>query len=98
MEQWPNLRGFIHDNQFVSDATALGISPELLDDMVSHDVEQVLRGMDNERLDDIYPCRNADLRLLLTEARPGVPPLRIAFRIAHEDSGKIQLCRCGLRG
>lgn len=96
MEQWPSLRGFIHENQFVTDAVSLGITPEDLNDVVA-DFEQVLCGITDERLDAIYPCHSGDWRVFLTEERLGVPRLRIAFRLASEGDKRIQLLRCGLR-
>jgi len=66
-------------------------------------IEDALTGATDAMLDAVYPVLvDPDLRLLLTNERQdgkggNVPGLRVAWRIAVEDHGKIHLIRCSLR-
>lgn len=98
MQAWGPLRGCIHEPQFLADAAAIGITAEALDEIIRVDVEDVLCGATLEKLNEVYPVLAApDLRLVFTNQRGSTPALRIAWRIATEDFGKVDLLRCAVR-
>lgn len=98
MQEWKLYRGCIQEDAFLQDAEAYGIPIRELDEVMRTDIEEVLCGASDELLDAAYPIWvPPDKRLLLTNRRGAVPPLRVAWRIATEDHGKIHLLRCAPR-
>lgn len=99
MQEWKPFRGCIQEDAFLQDAEAYGIPIQALDEVMRTDIEDVLCGASDEKLDIVYPVLvPPDKRLLLTNRRGEVPGLRVAWRIATEDHGKIHLLRCAPRG
>jgi hypothetical protein len=88
MDLWENNRGSAHDPGFDSQLAALGIAmPDW--DSVAPNIEEVLNGAADEKLDELYPARTSSgLRVILTEVTPRVPALRVAFKV-EEVTGKI---------
>lgn len=97
MQGWTPLRGCVHDPAFLADAEAAGISPQDLDELIRVNIEDVLCGASEAKLNVTFPVVIApDIRFLRTNNHVQVPSLRIAWRIADDDGDKIQLLRCSL--
>lgn len=62
----------------------LGVNGPEFDNGVLPQVDQVLCGIADERLDAEYPPLFGELRLILTDPFRGLPALRIAFVVEGE--------------
>ena len=92
MESWKPLRGTIYEPEFDAHIAGIGVGYERFDD-VWEGIQEVFAGATLEKLDEVYPeyVAGSGMRLVLTEAAPGVPPLRVIVRFPHPEDDKVHL-------
>jgi hypothetical protein len=96
VHRWCRARSSTYAPDFLDQLEAIGVETPAWDRLTYEAVDDVLCGASIERLDAEYPVRTTDgLRILLTESAPGVPPLRVAFRI--EPNGDVCYVAASLR-
>jgi hypothetical protein len=96
VEDWQPKRASTHSPEFLSALSNLGIKIEDADNVISR-VEATLLGADLNRLEDVYPPDDRGRRLVLTEAAPGVPALRLAFLIDMSDEEQVVFLAAAIR-
>jgi hypothetical protein len=96
MDLYFHLRASAITEGFDASMKALGIDART-GDSVWQEIDEVLLGADLALLEANFPPDPAGRRLALTNAAPGLPALRVAFRIDLEDAERIIYLDCAPR-